>query len=681
VSEPDLLTALAQAQGDKTAVIEDVPGGGQRRWSFSELEANAARLGRVLLEHGVQSGDKVIWCGQNSPWIVAMINAARKLGVVAVPLNYRLAPEEAAYVVDNSDAVAVFCDAEFSDTFTAIRSDIPKVRHVLVFDGEPAAGQVGADALLEQADASTLETGVTPGQAGTMIYTSGTTGKPKGAVRFGAGDPAQTQRMIAFYGITPDDVYLTTGPLYHSGPSGFMAVGQALGQTVVLQRKFDAEDWLRLVHSYRVTSTFSAPAPIRLVCNLPEDVLARYDTSSMRVMIANAAPWSYALKLMYLERFPEDSLFEVYGSTELGVNTILRPEFQRSKKGSCGQPAPGVEIRLFDEDGAVVTEPRREGELFVRSASVFSTYHKAQEKFEADRRDGWQTVGDIAYFDEEGFYYICDRKKDMIISGGVNIYPAEIEATLEHHPDVVDVAVFGIPNEEWGEQVHAEIVCRPGAALTEAQVSAYAREHLAGYKVPAPSSSSTRSRGPAPARFSSGRCASPTGGDTPRGWCEAARGPDRAAPPFPRAAGAAAAPRPVLADLPVPHTAAGLVRGPAGPRGRGPFPDGAGAHGAVAGHRDAAALAVALAAGGRCARVPHDGYRYRTRVPGPRATLRRHRGLPLRQRGSSPGCPAASARRSRPSRRPSRSVGSRCWNGAPGKATSVVCSPGGTGCR
>jgi len=317
-----------------------------------------------------------------------------------------------------------------------------------------------------------------------MIYTSGTTGKPKGALRRGTGDPEQVRRLIGHIGYVPDDVYLSTGPLYHSGPGGFMNVSQLLSNTVVLQRRFDAEDWLRLVDRYRVSTTFSAPTPIRMVCNLPEETRRRYDVSSMRRMIANAAPWSYALKELYLGIFPEDSLFEVYGSTELGVDTILRPEDQRRKPGSCGRAAPGVEIALFDDDGRRVEKPHAPGELFVRSASVFDTYYKNHEKFEADRRDGWQTVGDVAYFDEEGFYYICDRKKDMIISGGMNIYPAEIEAALEHHPAVLDVAVFGIPSEEWGESVHAVVVSQPGPSLAEGDVIDFARKHLAGYKVP-----------------------------------------------------------------------------------------------------------------------------------------------------------------------------------------------------
>ncbi len=281
-------------------------------------------------------------------------------------------------------------------------------------------------------------------------------------------------------------MYITTGPLYHSGPGGFMASALAMGQTIILQHKFDPEDWLRLVDTYKPTSTFSAPTPIRMICNLPDEVKAKYDRSSIRIMIANAAPWSFALKQQYVRDFPPESLFEVYGSTELGVNTVLRPEDQMRKPGSCGKESPLVEIRLYDDDGNIVTGtgPEATGEVYVRSPSVFADYYKQHDKFEEDRRDGFQTVGDIAYRDDEGFLYICDRKKDMIISGGMNIYPAEIESALEAHPDIFEAAVFGIPSDDWGELVHAVIVKRPGADLDEDGVSTFARAHLASYKVP-----------------------------------------------------------------------------------------------------------------------------------------------------------------------------------------------------
>jgi fatty-acyl-CoA synthase/long-chain acyl-CoA synthetase len=483
MATPDILTLYAQAHPDKPAAIDDRPDGTAVEWSYAELNRQTNRLANALLGLGVQPRDKVVWCGMNSLGVVAISHAARKIKATAVPLNYRLSPEEAAYVVDNSDAVLVYVDAQYADLFAKIRGEIPKVRHVLVFDGPPGPGMLDAATLV--AEASEAEpTAPEEIEAGTMIYTSGTTGHPKGAVRRGAGDPEQTGALLAHIGYRPDDVYLTTGPLYHSGPGGFMAIAYALGNTCVIQRKFDPEDWLRLVDKYKVTSTFSAPTPIRMVCNLPPEVKARYDRSSMRIMIANAAPWSFALKEAYLADFPEESLWEVYGSTELGVNCVLAPADQRRKPGSCGRAAPGVDIKLFDEDGNEITEPRVPGELYVRSKSSFSTYYKAQDKFESGRRADFLTVGDVAYFDEEGFYFICDRKNDMIISGGMNIYPAEIEAALEQHPSIYDVAVFGIPDEQWGEKVHAAIVLRPGDSLSEQDVLSYAREHLAGYKIP-----------------------------------------------------------------------------------------------------------------------------------------------------------------------------------------------------
>jgi acyl-CoA synthetase (AMP-forming)/AMP-acid ligase II len=482
----DILTTYAQSQPDKVAVVDDRRGADVRTLTYAELEEESNRLANVLGDLGVRANTKVVWCGQNSTGIVVMVNAARKLGATAVPLNYRLSDEEAAYVTDHSDAALVYVDAEFAPLFERIRADIPQVTTVLVFDGPAPDSMTSCDALMATASSVPPLLPADVEQGATMIYTSGTTGKPKGALRPSAGSPEQVGALLQHIGYLPDDVYLTTGPLYHSGPGGFMGIALALGQTVVLQRKFDPEDWLRLLETYRCTSTFAAPTPIRMITNLPDAVKHRYDRSSMRIMIANAAPWSFALKQRYVADFPPESLFEVYGSTELGVNTVLRPEDQMRKPGSCGRPAPMVEIRLYDPLGEVVTGvgPEATGELFVRSPSVFADYYKQHDKFEEDHRDGFQTVGDIAYLDDEGFIYICDRKKDMIISGGMNIYPAEIESALEHHPDIVEAAVFGIPSDDWGETVHAVVVRRPGSALDDQGVTEYAREHLAGYKVP-----------------------------------------------------------------------------------------------------------------------------------------------------------------------------------------------------
>ena len=337
VDMPDLLTVYASSQPGKLAVVDDRPGAGVVTWTYAELEAAANRLANALATLGVAPDDKVIWCGPNSPQVVAVINATRKLGAVAVPLNYRLTAEEARYIVAHSDACAACVDAEYAHLIPA-PPRTGNLRHVLVHGGAAPAGMLGEE-FVAQAPAEPPAT-ETEETSATMIYTSGTTGKPKGAYRK-LTDQSTAVALLGFIGYTPDDIYLTSGPLYHSGPLAFMSAGLLLGQTIVVQRKFEPVDWLRLVDKYKVTSTFSAPPLIRLVCALPAEVKARYDRSSMRIMLANAAPWSMALKQAYLADFPPGSLWEIYGSTELGVNCVLEPKDQLRKPGSCGKPAPG----------------------------------------------------------------------------------------------------------------------------------------------------------------------------------------------------------------------------------------------------------------------------------------------------------------------------------------------------
>jgi len=488
---PDILTVHAAATPDKPALIEDEPGRPVRTFTFAELEAWANQVAAALELAGVVAGDRVVWCGPNSADALAIVHGCRKAGVTSVPLNYRFTPEESGYVLDDCDARVVFVDAESAGMALAARALAPRVERVLAYrlgvSEAPPIGAENGDALVAAAPAETFLPAVGSGPAASMIYTSGTTGQPKGAVRPTVGGVRTTTVFVELIGYTPDDVYLTTGPLYHSGPGGFAQLAHGLGNTVVVQRKFDAEDWLRLVETYAVSTTFSAPTPIRMVCHLPAETKACYDRSSMRRMIANAAPWSMALKRAYLADFPPDSLWEIYGSTELGVDTVLAPADQLRKPGSCGKPAPGVEVKLLDDTGSEISAPGVPGELFVRSPLVFATYHKAHDKYEEDRRGEFHTVGDVAYWDEEGYLYICDRKKDMIISGGMNIYPAEIEAALEAHPAVLEAAVFGIPSEEWGEAVHAAVVLRDGLRGSSPDAAAlieHARAHLAGYKAP-----------------------------------------------------------------------------------------------------------------------------------------------------------------------------------------------------
>jgi fatty-acyl-CoA synthase/long-chain acyl-CoA synthetase len=480
---PDLLTMYAAAHPDKPGVIED-----GAVLTYAEFEARANQVAAALQSLGVKAGTTFVWCAQNSTEVVVIVNAARKAGAVAVPLNYRLSTEEAAYVIDNSDATLVLFDVEQTAQLEGAVGACPKVTAWAAFHGSTAETPSWAKHLPSIADAMpTTEVEPIEGtedSGGTMIYTSGTTGKPKGALRRGGANAETGGALVQLIGYEPGDVYLTTGPLYHSGPLGFMGIAQLMGGTIIVQRHFDAEDWLRLVDQHEVTTTFSAPTPLRRVVDLPEEVRKKYDYSSMKRFVANAAPWPFELKRKYVERLGEGTLWEVYGSTELGVNTVLKPEDQMRKPGSCGEAAPLVDVALFDEDGNRITEPMLPGELFVRSAAAFDTYYKAEEKYEENKRGDWITVGDIAYFDDEGFFYICDRKNDMIISGGMNIYPAEIEAVLVAHPAVADAAVFGIPSDEWGESVHATITVYDGQSVTDEELQQFCREHLASYKLP-----------------------------------------------------------------------------------------------------------------------------------------------------------------------------------------------------
>jgi acyl-CoA synthetase (AMP-forming)/AMP-acid ligase II len=326
-----------------------------------------------------------------------------------------------------------------------------------------------------------VDTGTNVG--GSMIYTAGTTGKPKGALRRAVDPKTILPPFEAFGLVDPGHVHLAAGPLYHSAPGAFALYTHVFGGTVVVMPRFDPEAALAAIARHRCTSTFMAPTLLKRIVDLPAAVRARYDLGSMRVIVMAAAPCPMRVKEQVIEAFGP-ILYEFYGSTELGVNTVLRPEDVLRKPHSCGRAAPGVELAILDDAGAPVPAGTP-GELFVRRyAGMFDEYWKKPDATRETRRGEWLTVGDVAWMDDEGFVYICDRKRDLIISGGVNIYPAEIEDALHRHPAIDDVAVFGIPDDEWGERVHAAIQPAAGAPITADEVIAFARTRLGGYKVP-----------------------------------------------------------------------------------------------------------------------------------------------------------------------------------------------------
>jgi len=473
----DVLAAHADRAPDAVALLD-----GERQLTWRGYVAQRNRLGNALSRLGLAKGEHVIVYVQNSLETVLVPAAVRAVGAIPVPMNHRLVADEVLYILDHSDARAVFVGDLFLRTVERIRPAAVKVRSWILVGSERRPWAEHVDDLLARGDPAPLPEDPAQGLGGSMIYTGGTTGRPKGALRT-AVDPTVTRRYMELFGLAEPHVHLVAGPLYHSAPGSFAQFTHVFGGTVVVMRKFDPEDALRTIERRRCTSTFMAPTLVKRIVDLPERVRARYDVSSMRVLVVAAAPCPTRVKEQALAVFGP-VLWEFYGSTELGINTILQPADVLRKPGSCGRAAPGVELLLLDDAGRPVA-PGTPGELYVRRfPGMFDGYYKNDAATREAHRGEWATVGDVAWMDPEGFVYICDRKRDMIISGGVNIYPAEIEDVLHRHPAIDDVAVFGVPDDDWGERVHAAVQQRPGQTLTADEVVAFARGHMADYKVP-----------------------------------------------------------------------------------------------------------------------------------------------------------------------------------------------------
>lgn len=478
----DILTMLAQAQPDAPALIDAPPDGPPTTITLGELEEKANRLANAMSDAGVAALDKVTTVGYNAPEQVVTGAGVRKLTAVGVPMNYRLKPAEIAYQLNDSESVAIFCGPEHVDAVESVRTECSRLRLCVAWgrDDLPEGWTRFGDLLASGGpDAPQVDAGIV---GPTMTYTAGTTGNPKGAYRAKGVDPSILSSYIEMFDLRAGDVHLVAGPLYHSAPAAFALVNTVLGGPNVLMRRFDPEHALRLIAEHRVTTTFMAPTLLQRIVDLPDDVKARYDLSSMRVIIVAAAPCPFELKRRVMELFGE-VLYEFYGSSEAGVNTLMRPEEQLAKPGSCGRVAPGNEIRILDDEGkeCAVGEP---GEIFIRSPAVITEYYGKPEATKESWRDDYFTVGDVGYFDADGYLYIVDRKRDMVISGGVNIYCAEIEHAIHAHPKVWDVAVFGVPDDEWGERVHAIVQPKEGEALTSEEIAEWVAERLADYKKP-----------------------------------------------------------------------------------------------------------------------------------------------------------------------------------------------------
>ncbi|HEY8862667.1 MAG TPA: AMP-binding protein [Candidatus Dormibacteraeota bacterium] len=476
MAEFDFLASHAESLPNKPAVIL-----GDRTIDFASLHRSANRMANAFKSLGCVDGDRVASMSFNSIEGFVTANAARRARMVVVPINYRLRGAEVAYLLNDSGAYFVIASPDHVDVMLAALPGLKGNRRFIAIGDHVPDGWLSYRALMDGASEAPAGTPA-DALAASMIYTSGTTGHPKGAWRPKGVDIALVLQTIGVFELSQSGVHLMCGPGYHSAVGLFAALHQIMGATVVAQKKFEADEALEEIARHRVTNAFLAPTLLQRLVDAQQR--KPRDVSSLRALILGAAPCPHELKVRAEAVFGK-VLWEFYGATETGINTVLRPEDQLRKPGSCGTAMPGQEIRLVDADGNEVPDGEP-GELMVRNTAL-AEYYNRPDATGKSLHDGFFSVGDVAYKDTEGYYYICDRRIDMIISGGVNIYPAEIEAVLHAHPAVMDAAVIGVPDEQWGESVKAVVELRAGASATiemEEELIAFCAARLASYKKP-----------------------------------------------------------------------------------------------------------------------------------------------------------------------------------------------------
>lgn len=480
-------------QPNKEAIVE-YGDRGVRRLRWGELHAAVNRLCHALVERGAGAGARVALMLPNGVEYLIAQAALARLGATAVQIGYRSKAPEIAHILDNAEPSAVIVHARFLDAMLEARQLAHHAGPALVVEGERDRAAAMRDELadwdrtLAAASPALPEPPPSPGGGdddggGVIIYTSGTTGKPKGANRSWKQTGLESVAdLVSQVQMRADERHLVVCPLYHSAAPAFVAMTIALGGTLVLMNHFDPEGALAIVEKEAITSTLMVPTMLVRLTALPAEVRKKYDSSSLRWIMSGAAPLATETARLVQEQLGP-ILWNFYGSTETGLVTMAGPPDHTSRPGTIGRAMRGNEIRLLGDDGAPVP-PGEVGELYVKNPTMISGYHKNQRATSDASRDGLFSVGDLARVDGDGFYYLESRKHDMIISGGVNIYPREIEDHLHAHPAILEAAVIGVPDPEWGESVKAYVVLRPGHALTAAQVVDHCRAALADFKRP-----------------------------------------------------------------------------------------------------------------------------------------------------------------------------------------------------
>ena len=458
-----------------------------RKFTYPEVNRRVNQLAHSLLDLGLTKGDKVAVLLENCIEIVEVYLATAKTGIVIVPVNFRLVGSEVAYIANNSDAQAFIVQDEFTPTVDAIKPKLTNVdanRYIVV--GEQIDGYREYEALIQSYPESEPEIMVDPHDTWILIYTSGTTGKPKGVVR-------SHESHIAFYlinavdfGFNEHDVCLNVMPLCHINSTFFTFTFTYIGGTAYIHpaRSFRAEEILEIIEREKITFISLIPTHYNLILNVPE-AAKKCNVSSIRKLLCSSAPVRKGMKLAIMDFFPDVELYEAYGSTEAGIVTVLKPEDQLRKLGSIGFESLGTDfVKILDESGNEVNVGEI-GELFSRGPMLFDEYYKMPEKTRASFRKGWFSAGDMARRDEDGFFEIVDRKDNLIITGGEHVYPSEVEKVIGSHPNILDVAIIGLPDEKWGEAVTAFIIPKdPSDPPEEEEIISFCKDKIARYNCP-----------------------------------------------------------------------------------------------------------------------------------------------------------------------------------------------------
>lgn len=470
-----------------------------KSYTFKQWDERSCRLANALAGLGMKKGDRFAVLAYNCVEWMEIYAAAAKGGFICVPIMFRLSQPEMEYNINHAEAKVFIVqggkDGKSGKDFpwihqaNGMRKNLPTVEKYVSFGVENPHydGFISYEEAIAAASPEEPATKVDADDIWVIMYTGGTTGKPKGVMKSHASMFAQYLIMIYDHQFSFDDCALLVMPCCHINSLNYSFVNTWVGGTVMAYNmiSFDPENLLKTFSDHRITFTSLVPTHYIMMLSLPDEVKKKYDLTSIKKLLISSAPARRDTKLAILEMFPNSKLDEAYGSTEAGIVTVLKPEEQITKLGSCGREVIGTDlIRLYDEEGNLITEPNKVGELYSRSPMLFEGYWKEPEKSAAAMKGEYFSAGDMAYKDEEGYVFLVDRKANMIISGGENIFPSEVENIVGSHPKVRDVAVIGVPHEKWGEQVTAVVVLHEGQTATPEEISDHCRGKIAGYKVP-----------------------------------------------------------------------------------------------------------------------------------------------------------------------------------------------------